>query len=62
MGIIQQLALWLPLLGAVILAAALGYRFDQRRAPSRREVLLTGNAQRAKATVDYYVHVLDSND
>ena len=50
-----------PMLSVVVLAASLGFAFDILRDARRRTpVLLSGDAARARATVDYYVHVQDS--
>ena len=50
-----------PMLSVVVLAASLGFAFDILRDARRRTpVLLSANAARARATVDYYVHVQDS--
>ncbi|HET9861650.1 MAG TPA: hypothetical protein VFQ19_17895 [Nocardioidaceae bacterium] len=49
-----------PLL-VVAFAALLGLAFDSLRDARRRTpVLLSADAARARATVDYYIHVQDS--
>ena len=50
-----------PMLSVVVLAASLGFAFDILRDARRRTpVLLSADTARARATVDYYVHVQDS--
>lgn len=61
MGIVQGPASVLfALFGVSVVAAALGFLRDLRR--GRREQLLAGDASRARATVDYHVHVQDSGN
>ena len=47
-----------PLLGLLLLAVGLGVWFDRGR--GAREVLLRADPVRARAVVDYHVHVQDS--
>jgi hypothetical protein len=56
----EQATVWvlLPFFSAVVLAAVLGFWRDNRH--GKRDVLLTGDVERANATVDCYSHVQDS--
>ena len=47
-----------PLLGVLVVTVGLGVWFDRRR--GAREVLLRADPVRARAVVDYHVHVQDS--
>lgn len=47
-----------PLLGVLVVTVGLGAWLDRRR--GAREVLLRADAVRARAVVDYHVHVQDS--
>lgn len=61
MGIIQgPLSVVLSFAAVVTFAAAVGFLRDVVR--GRRERLLAGDALRARATVDYHVHVQDSGN
>jgi hypothetical protein len=61
MWIIQgPLFVLLPFAAVVTVAAAVGLLSDLLR--GRRERLLASDARRARATLDYFVHVQDSGN